>query len=467
MAFDSLIFVVFFLLSFAIYWSIKTDFYRRIFLSLSSLVFYGFWDWRYIFLMLFVTIVAYFVALKMAASKVDKTRRRWLIIGICSHLSVLFFFKYVDFFINSVNSLFLLANNDPPFTLLKFLLPVGISFYTFHAISYTIDVYKNKVNAETDFFRVALYISFFPQLIAGPIVRATFFLPQLQSARVQNAQWLYQGLRLFLLGFLFKTVFADNLATLVDPVFENPQEWRPSGLWVGSLAYYGQIYFDFSGYSYMAIGCALWFGYRLPENFAWPYSSLSITEFWRRWHISLSSWLRDYVYISLGGNRNGTLDQYRNIMITMVLGGLWHGASWTFVMWGAMHGIALILHKLWMNFRSNDAGQSIIGSATSLFLTQFWVFLAWIFFRANNFSDAALIVKGLFGFSAGSESYPLWMIIPILAIILTDILLGRFDLTIRKFSVSPYILAVFLGFIVSLMLWMKPLSSAPFIYFQF
>jgi len=334
MSFDSIIFGVFFLSTFFVYWSLPQDSWRRVFLTFSSFFFYGFWDYRYIALMLFVIIVAFFTALIIAKSTNQKQRIRWLSIGVVLHLSVLFYFKYVDFFFGSLNGFsdFFGFNIDLP--LPNVLLPVGISFFTFHAISYTMDVFRKKVSAELSFFRVALYISFFPQLIAGPIVRSSFFLPQLQYARICNPEFLGKGLQQFLMGFLFKTVLADNLANLADPVFSNPDMYDTSGLWVGALAYYAQIYFDFAGYSLMAIGCAIWFGYHLPNNFTWPYTATSVTEFWSRWHMSLSSWLRDYLYIPLGGNKKGTIFQYRNLMLTMVIGGLWHGASWNFVIWG-------------------------------------------------------------------------------------------------------------------------------------
>lgn len=468
MSFDSITYGAFFLSTFFIYWSLPKDSWRRLFLTLASFLFYGFWDYRYIALMLFVIVVAFFTALAITNSTNETQRKRWLSLGVVSHLSVLFYFKYVDFFLGSLNGFASDLDYKLNLPLPNVLLPVGISFFTFHAISYTVDVFRNKVPAERYFFRVALYISFFPQLIAGPIVRSSFFLPQLQEIRIRNPELLSKGVKQFFIGFLFKTVLADNLASLADPVFNAPEHYDMAGLWVGTLAYYAQIYFDFAGYSLMAIGCALWFGYQLPDNFTWPYSATSVTEFWHRWHMSLSSWLRDYLYFPLGGNRGGVFFQYRNLMLTMIIGGLWHGASWNFIIWGALHGIALVLHKIWFSYRKNkDNNYSWFTIGCSWLLTQTWVFIAWIFFRSNNFYDALRILQGLCGFNQGEETLSLIFVPIILFPLFIDSVLGRFKEEVKTFYLTPELYAFIVGILLATMLWLKPLNSAAFIYFQF
>lgn len=470
MTFDSIAFGIFFLIVFGIYWWLSIDSLRRIFLTFASFFFYGFWDYRYVFLMIFVIVVAHVTALAIARSTKESHRQHWLVLGIAMHLSVLFFFKYVDFFLGTFNGLASSLEITIRLPLPNVLLPVGISFFTFHAISYTIDVFRNKVSAERDIFQVALYISFFPQLIAGPIVRSTFFLPQLQEARIQKQEFLIKGLHQFTMGFLFKTVLADNLATLADPVFNEPAKWDGIALWVGALAYYAQIYFDFAGYSLMAIGCSLWFGYQLPDNFSWPYTSISVTEFWQRWHISLSSWLRDYLYFPLGGNRHGKILQYRNLALTMIIGGLWHGASWNFIIWGGLHGIALIVHKIWVTWRSiqQEEHNPWIWQWHSWLLTQTWIFIAWIFFRSKEFADAWQMLLGLCGLRAnGVETLSIWFIPLIICPLIIDALFGRFmsEMKVRPISLDIY--AAIIGIFFAFFLWLKPLNTVPFIYFQF
>jgi alginate O-acetyltransferase complex protein AlgI len=314
---------------------------------------------------------------------------------------------------------------------------------------------------------VALYIAFFPQLVAGPILRATQFLPQMKSTRRLDSPEVSDGVRLFLIGWCYKVVLADSLSLIADPVFANPQSWRGGAHWIAVLAYSGQIYFDFAGYSSMAIGVALLLGYRMPRNFDYPYSATSITEFWRRWHISLSTWLRDYLFIPLGGSRGSRAMYYRNLILTMVLGGLWHGASWNFVVWGAIHGAALIVHKLWS--RSSVPAGSMMWNAASLILTQFVVVIAWVFFRAQTFDDSATILAGMAGFDPASalrNYHPLLAVIVVLPVAV-DAILGRWvdvrsAVTLRRWSTAAAV-----GAAVALMLWLHPLSSAPFIYFQF
>ena len=468
MSFDSLAFAAFFFCSVFIYWRLPSEHGKRLFLTLASVFFYGFWDARYVALMAFVIAVAYAAGRLMEGSNSERTRKILLFVAVALHLSVLLFFKYFDFFADSSAQLSLALGLGVSISRLDLVLPIGISFYTFHAISYTVDVFRRKVVAERDPVRIALYISFFPQLIAGPIVRSTFFLPQMRIPKVRDAEQLAAGLKSFALGFVFKTVLADNLATVADPVFADPGAWNVQALWIGALAYYGQIYFDFAGYSLMAIGAAAWFGYTLPDNFLWPYTASSVTEFWRRWHVSLSTWLRDYLYIPLGGGRRGRWVMYGSLWVTMLLGGLWHGASWNFVIWGALHGFALCVHKTWRELRGGPTDDRF--HVPGWLLTQLWVLFAWVFFRCQEFDTAFEFVAGMLGLRESTDSQqqlPVFLIAVITTVLLVDSLAGRWRKVLPSVSVSPGGYAAVIGCVFALALWLIPLTAVPFIYFQF
>lgn len=325
MSFASIDFILFFLCTITVvvliqkYFGIKI---KEIFLLCVSYFFYGYWDWRFCFLLLFITICSYMVSKKL-------NNRGVYLIGILVPLAVLGFFKYFNFFLDSIS---IVLGED--IGTLKIILPVGISFYTFQALSYVIDVKRGKIKPESDFVKLALYLSFFPQLVAGPIVKAADFLPQLKEERKVTWNDISCGLQMFIFGLFKKIVLADRISVFVDDVFYAPSAFQWSTIVLAVISYSLQIYFDFSGYSDMAIGCAKCLGYDFKCNFNLPYISQNVTEFWRRWHISLSTWLREYIYIPLGGNKKGRCRQYINLFLTMLLGGLWHGASWTFVLWG-------------------------------------------------------------------------------------------------------------------------------------
>jgi D-alanyl-lipoteichoic acid acyltransferase DltB (MBOAT superfamily) len=354
---------------------------------------------------------------------------------------------------------------------MRIILPVGISFYTFHAISYVVDVYRGKVEPEPSFVNIALYISFFPQLIAGPIVRASFIMPQIRRSRSFSPAQQAIGVRLLLRGFIYKAAIADTLAQIADPVFAHVEQYSAHALLTATIAFYGQIYFDFAGYSSMAIGTARLFGYRFPPNFNYPYRAASVTEFWRRWHMSLSFWLRDYLYIPLGGNRGGALFVCRNLMITMLLGGLWHGAAWNYVAWGALHGVGLCANKLWREVRQrfpvpiNMHGGSYVAAVV---LTQLWVMLAWVFFRCDSASQATELLAAILGL----RPHPGAAVLPvegwILAVIGIDHTLGSARL---RLSLSPRWARSLawsgLGALFALGLAAMPVVQKPFIYFQF
>ncbi len=469
MNFISFQFVGFVFVVYVAYWTLRANSHRISLLAIASYVFYAAWDWRFLALMFFVTLNAYIAGLLLGRRK---DTRGILLISIGTDLLVLGVFKYLGFFSNILAALSETIGNTTTWPNLHILLPVGISFYTFHAISYVMDVYRRKILPQKNFLKVALYISFFPQLIAGPIVRASFFMPQLSAPRKMHYVQHLQGLQLFLIGFIYKAVIADTLAQHCDPIYANISAATQPQLLEAAAAFYGQIYFDFAGYSLMAIGAARLFSYRLPKNFEFPYSSLSVTEFWRRWHISLSTWLRDYLYIPLGGNRHGVFYYYRNLMLTMVLGGLWHGASWNFVAWGALHGLGLCLHKVWIGSRHHIPGSSTLFETwlykiAALLLTQAWVFVAWVFFRATSFSDAIIVLKALF--SADSYAAPATVAI-ILLIVAVDHALGRIRPFWRAFWRAPtvsswYWLAA--GSVVTIAIALLPAASKSFIYFQF
>lgn len=473
MIFTDAIFFVFLACIFGAYWLLKGKESRLGLLLGASAVFYGWWDWRFLGLIGFVILISWLVA-KFAAARTpgDRARRVALIAGISANLAVIAVFKYFGFFADSARAMLDTVGIDPGWTALNILLPVGISFYVFQAISYIVDVARGDLAPEPRLRRVALYIAFFPQLVAGPIVRAASFFPQMERAKVLTSALFFAGLRAFLLGFAYKAGIADNLAQFVDPVFGDAQiagdtdlaAWSNLALIGATLAFAGLIYFDFAGYSLMAIGVARWFGFYIPKNFDYPYSSPSIDDFWRRWHISLSSWLRDYLYIPLGGNRAGEWKTYRNLMTTMVLGGLWHGAAWTFVAWGAMHGGALAFHRAF--FKNKVAP----GFVVSLVVTQTFVLLTWVPFRAESFGDTLTIWSAFIGVrDGGSEmlNHWVWLVLPL---IILDALLGRGALNMlkqAKFWRQPMLYWGSLGALSGILLALYPLEASPFVYFQF
>ncbi|MEM6947405.1 MAG: MBOAT family O-acyltransferase, partial [Pseudomonadota bacterium] len=371
MIFTQPIFFAFLAVTLALYWQCRGDAVFRTFrlevsghearltvLLLASGIFYGWWDMRFLALIGGVIFVSWWTARVAAPLEPGSARRRLLLTGaIAANLAVLAAFKYFGFFSESAAATLSAMGLQPSWPVINILLPVGISFYVFQAISYIVDTARGQLAPEPRLRRVALYVAFFPQLVAGPIVRAARFFPQMERPKRLSRRLLVSGGRAILIGFAYKAGIADNLAPLVDPVFGSALEpgdadlsvWSNSALIGATVAFAAQIYFDFAGYSLMAIGVARLFGFHIPRNFDYPYSALSIADFWRRWHISLSSWLRDYLYIPLGGNRRGNAITYRNLMATMVLGGLGHGAAWTFVIWGALHGAALSLHRAFFN----------------------------------------------------------------------------------------------------------------------
>lgn len=385
MLFNSIEFLVFFFPIVYIAYVLLNHKIQNKLLLVASYIFYGAWDYRFLSLLLISTIIDFFISHKIESSNSQKHKKQWLILSLCSNLGLLSFFKYFNFFIDSFIDLFNLFGISIEPWHLNIILPVGISFYTFQTMSYSIDVYQGKLKACRNFLDFALYVSFFPQLVAGPIERAEHLLPQVLNKRSITVEKLRKGLWLILLGYFQKVYVADNLAPFVNSTFATD---HPSNGIVALLAIYAfafQIYGDFAGYSNIARGIGSLMGFDMMLNFRSPYFAISPSDFWKRWHISLSSWLRDYLYIPLGGNRHGTLKTYRNLLITMLLGGLWHGASWTFVIWGGFHGGILIFERLIRSIKIPFFNINSWISKLPLILLMFHVTcLGWLIFRATS-----------------------------------------------------------------------------------
>ncbi len=431
MLFNSIPFLYFCTVFFPLYFLLKGT--HRLWLCLvASYIFYGWWDWRFLSLIALSTLVDYVVGLHMARTKQVRRRRALLTVSVCVNLGILCSFKYLNFFIASFQDAFASLGISLSPLALNVILPVGISFYTFQTLSYTIDLYRGKCQVEPSLLRFAAYVALFPQLVAGPIVRAADLLPQLQADQPLDWRRIGSGLELIVWGFFLKLCLADTLALTVDPIYAAPDSYGALAHLVGAIFFAFQIYGDFCGYSLIAIGLGRVMGLEFPVNFRRPYFSRSFSEFWQRWHISLSSWLRDYLYIPLGGNRGGTLRTFRNLIIVMFLGGLWHGANYTFVVWGLLHGSYLV-------------GQTICGRTVQpllemngvtrrmLPLLQIGVvfcltLFAWIFFRAATIDQAWSIVSTIASWSTpmlGLMNDPLLLakgIIVILAVLSVDLL---------------------------------------------
>jgi alginate O-acetyltransferase complex protein AlgI len=409
MVFTSWAFALFFLVVLAGLRLLGSRSARQLLILVASAYFYGYWQPWYLLLLATPSVIDYVCAIRIEDSGNDAVRRRWLVFSLVTNLGLLGFFKYANFFVGNVAALVGVSARH-----LDVLLPIGISFYTFKTLSYTIDVYRRELPACRELWRYAMFVMYFPELVAGPIVRASVFLPQMTRSLRPSWPRTVVGLQVVLLGVTKKVLIADRLALFVDPVFAAPAFYAPLTVASAVVAYSLQIYCDFSGYSDIAIGVSRIIGFDLPENFNMPYLATSVTEFWRRWHITLSSWLRDYLYIPLGGNRRGRLRTYVNLFITMLLGGLWHGASWTFVFWGFLHGLGLAAHKLWMESvpRTRRPFHGVAGWLG----TYVFVCVAWVFFRSADFATAVLILRKVTGLAPGGVPFvyaPLFLLLPL------------------------------------------------------
>jgi len=398
MFFNSINYIIFYIITVALFFLIPNR-YKWFVLLVASYIFYMSWRIEYIFLIITSTLIAYLCAILIGLSEKRSRRQLYLTISILVNLGILFVFKYFNFFNESGRHLVETLDLTYNIPALDVILPVGISFYTFQTLSYTIDAYHGKVPVERHLGKFALYVSFFPQLVAGPIERSSRLLPQFYRDVTWDNDRILNGLRLILWGFFKKLVVADNLAIYVDCVYGDPVSFGFFSYVLATYLFAIQIYCDFSGYTDIAIGSARILGLDLMENFRRPYFAKSLTEFWHQWHISLSTWLRDYIYIPLGGNRKGESSTYINILVTMVLGGLWHGANWTFLIWGLIHGILLCCEKYVIGIsgaKIPQVGKTVFPlNVIKMSLTFNIVCLAWIFFRAESISDALTIVQGI------------------------------------------------------------------------
>jgi len=480
MLFNSLEFIIFFPIVVAAYFAIPHK-YRWGLLLLASYYFYMCWNYKYIILILISTFIDYFAAILMSRASSKSKKRMLLAVSLTANLGLLFFFKYFNFFSDNANFLldkFNIFANVPYY---GFLLPVGISFYTFQTLSYTIDVYWGKREPEKHLGIFALYVAFFPQLVAGPIERSTRLIPQFYQVFTFNYERIRNGIILMVWGFFKKVVIADRLAEYVNAVYNSPHDYGGLQNLIATFFFGAQIYCDFSGYSDIAIGSAMILGYDLMTNFRRPYLSRSIREFWSRWHISLSTWFRDYLYIPLGGNRVVKWRWYYNLFITFLISGLWHGANWTFVIWGALHGLYLVLAILTEKKRNVWAIRSglmripHLNGLMNLIWTFILVYFAWIFFRANSLSDALLIIGNIFNpfsyntsiqlFYYPADFYLSFGLIGLLIII--EILWEKYRL-IETLSARPgYIRWALMVVALIMVMVLGKWDESDFLYFQF
>ncbi len=404
MLFNSFSFLIFFPIIFILYWFVtqRNLKLQNIMLLIASYYFYACWDWRFLFLLVFSTGLDYFTGLKMEVCTSKKQKQFWFWLSVILNLGFLGIFKYYNFFVTSfATSLANMGLHINVYTL-KVILPVGISFYTFHGLSYVIDIYKEKIKAEKNFVDYSLFVSYFPLLVAGPIERATHLLPQIKVPRTFNANNAIVGVELMAWGFFKKVVIADSMSLLVNKVYANPTAYDSTSLVIAAIAFSFQIYCDFSGYSDIAIGCSKILGIDLLQNFNFPYLSRNIAEFWRRWHISLSSWFRDYIYIPLGGSKLSMVLNIRNVFVIFIVSGIWHGANFTFIIWGAIH--ALLFIPSFVMGSNKKYKQDIVHQGKMLpsikdlvmmAITFFFVTLAWIFFRAENVTQAFTYITSI------------------------------------------------------------------------
>lgn len=471
MVFNSLEYAVFLPAVLGLYWLVRRRTPQNVLILVASYAFYGAWDARFLLLMMLSTVVDYTVGIWLQRTEDQRVRRRIFSLSLAVNLGILGFFKYFNFFVDSAAGLLTSVGLQPNPPTLRILLPIGISFYTFHGISYTFDVYRRQIAPTHNLLDFACFIAFFPQLVAGPIGRARIQLPQFQRDRTPpDADGIRSALFLILLGLFKKVAVADALAPYVNQAFRDPASTGALTLIIGVYAFALQIYGDFSGYTDIARGSARLLGIDLIRNFEQPYLSRSVTEFWRRWHISLSTWLRDYLYIPLGGNRGSRPAVYRNLMITMLLGGLWHGASWTFVLWGGLHGLYLVAHRALARRGDREPEQPWgIRDLLPTLATFHLVCFAWIFFRSPSLGAAASVLTGIATLRPGpiDLNAPVMLAAAAAAIFLIDFLQRRRGSDTPVLSWNPVARGIAYAAMVVAILIFSGATPVPFIYFQF
>ena len=472
MLFNSIEFLIFLPIVFILYWFVlnKSLNNQNSLILLASYVFYGWWDYRFLSLIFISTLIDFKIGLSIPRQKTEKNKKLLLYCSVLFNLILLGFFKYYNFFIESWINLFnsLGYNTNSNFTL-NIILPVGISFYTFQTMSYAIDIYNNKLQPTKDFIAFASFVSFFPQLVAGPIERASNLLPQVLINRKFKYEQGVQGLRLIIWGMFKKIVIADSLSPIVDSIFNNYQDLGGGILWLGAIYFAFQIYCDFSGYSDIAIGTSKLFGFEIMSNFKFPYFSRNIGQFWRRWHISLSTWFKDYLYIPLGGSKNGKWISIRNVFIVFIVSGFWHGANWTFIVWGLFHSILFlpsfifnlnktsstpILYKI--NLLTNSIKIIQVGS-TFLLIT-----VGWVFFRSETVLDSFNYLNIMLFYIDFPEQYRSPLLYYIIPLMLFDFYFKKDERNIHQNKFSPII-----DFIMLFFVFLKFGLNSNFVYFQF
>lgn len=461
MLFNSIAFAVFLPSVIAAYW-LAAPRWRTWVLLVASYIFYGWWDVRFLSLIVISTITDFMVGAQLSRETRSAHRRQWLAVSLGVNLGILGFFKYWGFFVDSASELLASVGAEPNLPVLSIVLPVGISFYTFQTLSYTFDIYRQRLEPEPSLTRFALFVAFFPQLVAGPIERARRLLPQLRRLPddFRSVAW-GAAASLIMRGLFRKVVIADGVAGYVDEVFSTPGDYGSLAVATAVLAFSLQIYGDFAGYTDIARGTAKLFGVDLMVNFRFPYSAKGFSDFWRRWHISLSTWLRDYLYIPLGGNRRGRGRTYANLLITMLLGGLWHGAGWGFVLWGALHGLYLAIERLW----SDRRGEPVVWPASLIFVI---VTLTWIPFRAASATQAWHVFTGLFGSLAGQQLVAAPIVVGLLGLISRLIDQADSEGLVNPVSNLPALTrGMSYGVAVVAALVFASRTAVPFIYFQF
>ncbi len=464
MLFVELRFVILFAIAFCVHWSLGSNRRRKLWLLGISYVVYGAFDLRYLALILTSTVIDWFAG--RGAALGQPHRKGWLMTSLIGNLGLLGVFKYYNFFIESASDFFRLVGLSVSDYTLDMILPVGISFYTFQTLSYSIDIYRGRLEPTDKFTDLALFVAFFPQLVAGPIVRARQFMPQLVDKRVfsQHVDARY-SLAIFFFGFVKKACIADNLAPIIDRIFSSPGSYDTLSVWLGNFLFSVQVYCDFSGYSDMAIGLAGLLGYKLPRNFRFPYFAATFTDFWQRWHITLGAWFMDYLYIPLGGNRGSLEKTLRNLMIVFLISGLWHGAAWTFLIFGLAHGILCAVER---------AGFKGPLERAPVFVSFAWVTLMWVqsmaIFRADDLRACGQIFGRMYGFLPNEgplESISLWWWLAVLAWFLVHWVMYRGEVLERAAKLPAGLFALLYGAAWALALPWVAGEYTPFIYFQF
>jgi alginate O-acetyltransferase complex protein AlgI len=475
MFFNSFIFLIFLSIVVPVYYKLPNK-YKNVFLLVCSYFFYGYWDWRFCSLLLISTTVDFFTGKAIYKAQDPKKRKGFLLISLMANLGILGFFKYYNFFIDSFISMTSFWGFNLDLLHINVILPVGISFYTFQTLSYTIDVYRGNLKPTHSFINFAVFVSFFPQLVAGPIERAVNLLPQIEAHTTFSKKNFSEGLTLISLGMFKKVLIGDTCGRIVDHIFASPQYYSSIELIMGLILFSIQIYTDFSGYSKIARGTAKMLGYDLMINFKQPYLSSNITEFWRRWHISLSSWLRDYLYISLGGNRKGKIRTYINLMLTMLLGGLWHGANWTFVVWGGLHGISLAIHKMVLKGRKPNTRfifttiPNFIKFIFKLILTNLFVLITWLFFRSESFSEAFFFASRIIYWTPSDVTARVITIILtyLFVTLILDIIEYKTQDQVFLLKIkSSYRYSIITSMWFFTLIYLFQAEKLPFVYFQF